>query len=372
MRKIWNGLGRMAAGICRPRISAAAVMSAALLFGGGAHAASYPERPIHIVVQYAAGGPTDVLARIVADAMTEVLGQQVVIENRPGASGQIAVDYATQAKPDGYTLLLTALGTVTLPVTNEGFDAAKLNQLVPISKLEQRSIVFVGAPGVKAKDLGELLQYAKAHPGEVTYGAQGSVDIAAIGQLASMSGTEIKTVRYRGGAPAVQALLGDHKAVHHRQPGPGEALYRCRTAFRTRRQRLRSHGGVSGRSQCRRYRSGLHLHGMDGADCAGRDTAGSHRYPVVGTAKGPRIPGPDRTFRGSRHGADAFDGRGIRRLLQFGGRPVGESRQGDQLQGPVTGAPRRRSDRAGRRAGPHSSGRCRECGWRANGTWAKK
>ena len=181
--------------------------------------AAFPEKPVRIVVPLAAGGPTDVLARLLAESMTPILGQQVIVENRTGASGQIAVDYVARAEPDGYTLLMATLGTVILPQTNAGFDAETLNKLQPISKIEGRPVYLVATSGLPANNIGELLAYAKANPGKVRYGAQGASDILGIGNLNKLAGVDIQVVRYQGGAPATQAVVAGQVELTLATPG---------------------------------------------------------------------------------------------------------------------------------------------------------
>lgn len=199
------------------KLSAAA--GATLAFGTTAAWAAYPEKPVRIVVPLAAGGTTDVLARLLAEAMTPILGQQVIVENRTGASGQIAVDYVARAEPDGYTLLMATLGTVILPQTNAGFNADTLNKLQPVSKVEGRPVYLVATSGLPANNITELLAYAKANPGKVRYGAQGASDILGIGNLNKLAGVQIEVVRYQGGAPAIQAVVAGQVELTLATPG---------------------------------------------------------------------------------------------------------------------------------------------------------
>lgn len=203
----------------RAVLKLSAALGAALVLGPTAAWAAYPDKPVRIVVPLAAGGPTDVLARLLAEAMTPILGQQVIVENRTGASGQIAVDYVARAAPDGYTLLMATLGTVILPQTNAGFDAATLDKLQPVSKVEGRPVYLVAPSSLPANDIAELLAYAKANPGKVRYGAQGASDILGIGNLNKLAGVDIQVVRYQGGAPAVQAVVAGQVELTLATPG---------------------------------------------------------------------------------------------------------------------------------------------------------
>ena len=182
--------------------------------------AAFPEKPVRIVVPLAAGGATDVLTRLLAEAMTSILGQQVIVENRTGASGQIAVDYVARAQPDGYTLLMATLGTVILPQTNAGFDADVLNKLQPISKIDARPVYLVATSSLPANNISEILEYAKANPGKVRYAASGASDILGIGHLNKLAGVDIQVVRYQGGAPATQAVVAGQVELTFATPGP--------------------------------------------------------------------------------------------------------------------------------------------------------
>lgn len=189
----------------------ATILAAAMAFASLAapRAAPFPDRPVRIVVPLAAGGPTDVLARIVGEALSPILGQQVLVENRTGASGQIAVDLVARSKPDGYTILMTTLGTVILPTTNEGFSADTLAKFAPVSEIEARPVVIVVPAKLPVSNIPELIAYAKANPGKLHYGAQGASDILGIAQLRVLAGIDVVTVRYQGGAPALQAVVTD-------------------------------------------------------------------------------------------------------------------------------------------------------------------
>ena len=246
----------------RAVLKLSAALGAALVLGPTAAWAAYPDKPVRIVVPLAAGGPTDVLARLLAEAMTPILGQQVIVENRTGASGQIAVDYVARAAPDGYTLLMATLGTVILPQTNAGFDAATLDKLQPVSKVEGRPVYLVAPSSLPANDIAELLAYAKANPGKVRYGAQGASDILGIGNLNKLAGVDIQVVRYQGGAPAVQAVVAGQ--VELRSPR------RARRAVREvgrhegdRRDLAGAAEGSAARAGDRRGRAGLRLHKLD-------------------------------------------------------------------------------------------------------------
>ncbi len=172
---------------------------------------TWPTRPVRIIVGFAAGGSTDVTARIVAQALSTRLGQQVIVENRPGAGGNIGAEVVAQANPDGYTLLLTTNGTLavnpslykTLP-----FDVKK--DFAPIAITAWIPNVLVVNPAVPANNLAEFIAYAKANPGKLNFGSSGNGTSPHIaGELFNvLAGVHMTHVPYRGGALALTDLLG--------------------------------------------------------------------------------------------------------------------------------------------------------------------
>src|SRR5579871_6093391 len=135
---------------------------------------AYPERPITMVVTFAAGGSSDVLARAVADAMSRDLGQQVVVDNRPGAGGHIGAEAVAHAAPDGYTILFGTNGTLGIGpaiYNNLRYDPAR--DLVPIGILHKLPLMLIVNPAVPAKSLRELIDYARANPGKLSFASAG-------------------------------------------------------------------------------------------------------------------------------------------------------------------------------------------------------
>ncbi len=169
---------------------------------------AYPSRPIRLVVGFAAGGPTDIPARFVADKLGGLLGQRVIVESKPGAAGMIATRDALSAPHDGYTLLLcTHFESINTAVyRNPGFALA---DLAPISLISKYYYGFAVSNAVSAADLGAFVGYAKAHPGEISYGTIGAASAQEIfaRQLERLTGIAMNRVPYRGGAPAVQDLI---------------------------------------------------------------------------------------------------------------------------------------------------------------------
>ncbi|QPF93173.1 Bug family tripartite tricarboxylate transporter substrate binding protein [Bradyrhizobium commune] len=194
-------------GILRRSLLAACTV---ILACGAAVAQDYPTRPVKIIVPFPAGGSNDIIARIVAQKLTERIGQTFLVENRGGAGGNIGAEAVASAEADGYTLLLTA----PPPLTINGslykklpFDPAKA--FAPVALIASVPIVLVVNPSVQAKNVGELIALAKAKPGTLNFGSSGigSTNHLAGELLKSMAGIDIVHVPYRGAAPAMNDLL---------------------------------------------------------------------------------------------------------------------------------------------------------------------
>ena len=187
-----------------------AVMLSAQVTSVAQTASSFPNQPIRMVVPYPPGGPTDITARVVAAEMSKTIGQNIVIDNRPGASGMIGSEMVTKSTPDGYTLLANASIHVINPSVypDMRFDAIK--DFVPITQLAQVPLVLVVPVNSPIKSVKDLVEYAKANPGKVNFGSAGS---ASAQHLAGESfkiaaGIQMQHIPYKGSAPALTDLAG--------------------------------------------------------------------------------------------------------------------------------------------------------------------
>jgi tripartite-type tricarboxylate transporter receptor subunit TctC len=183
---------------------------AALAFALAATAQDYPTRTITVVVPFAAGGPTDTVARLIAQSMSKSLGQTVIIENTAGAGGTIGVEKVARSKPDGYTLLLMHIGISTAPslYRNLRFDPQK--DLEPIGLITDVPMTFIAKKDFPPKDMKELISYVKANKDKVTYANAG---IGAASHLCGMLfmtaiATDLTTIPYKGTGPAMTDLIG--------------------------------------------------------------------------------------------------------------------------------------------------------------------
>ncbi|MFG1191913.1 tripartite tricarboxylate transporter substrate binding protein BugD [Xanthobacter flavus] len=191
-------------------LSAALALAAAIGFSAAATAQDYPTRPITMVVPFAAGGPTDTVARLVAESMSKTLGQQVIVENVGGAGGTRGAGQVAKAAPDGYTILLHHIGQATAatlyrklpynPATD--FEAVGLVTAVPMT--------MIGKPGFAPKTMAEAVDYVKANKDKVTYGNAGVGSASHLCGMLFMSsiGTQMTTVPYQGTGPAMNDLVG--------------------------------------------------------------------------------------------------------------------------------------------------------------------
>jgi tripartite-type tricarboxylate transporter receptor subunit TctC len=198
--------------VCRVR--GAVIAGALLAVTASAHSQSnYPQRPVRMVIPFAPGGASDFVGRIMQAKMSEELGQQLVIDNRTGAAGNIGVEVAARANPDGYTILLGNVGTMAInPGLYVKFPIKPLNDLIAITQVVDVPGSLVVNPSLPVNNVKELIEYAKAHQGQLNFGSPGTGSANQLEMEFFMRSTGIKMthVPYKGGAgPAAIALLGN-------------------------------------------------------------------------------------------------------------------------------------------------------------------
>jgi tripartite-type tricarboxylate transporter receptor subunit TctC len=184
-----------------------AALSAAAIPAG---AQQYPSKPVRIVVSFAAGGPTDVIARVIAQDMTASLGQSVIVENRTGANAIIATDLVARAAPDGYTTLFSSLSLLVNAILSPDkikYDPFK--DFAPVSNAALLPQLIVTRPSTPVNSVRELVALAKKHPGEVTYGSAGHGGSAHLSGalLETLAGVKMTHISYRGNAPALVDVM---------------------------------------------------------------------------------------------------------------------------------------------------------------------
>jgi tripartite-type tricarboxylate transporter receptor subunit TctC len=211
------------------------VFLTAVLAAPACNAQTYPQRPIRIVVGFSAGGPADILSRIVGQRLTESLGQQVVIDNRPGAGGNIAGELVSKASADGYTVYMANIGHAVNASLYGSVPFDPVKQFAPIALITTQPSLLVANLGFPAKSVSELLVLAKARPGQINYATAGNGTGSHLsGELLKMmTGIDIVHVPYKGSPPAINDLLGGHvplmidglpSALSHVRVGKSRAL----------------------------------------------------------------------------------------------------------------------------------------------------
>jgi tripartite-type tricarboxylate transporter receptor subunit TctC len=183
----------------------AALMSLSL---GTATAQDYPARSVTLVVPFPPGGGVDTVGRVIAQKLTDALGQQVIVENRPGAGSVIGARYVARAAPDGYTLLMMATG-LGVP-SDSGYDVTK--DFAPIGLIASIPIVLMANPAVPAKSVADVIALAKKQPGELTVGTPPPPTLNYFGaeQFKAMTGADVTIVTYKGTGPLTNDLVGGH------------------------------------------------------------------------------------------------------------------------------------------------------------------
>ncbi|MBD9394130.1 MULTISPECIES: tripartite tricarboxylate transporter substrate binding protein [unclassified Acidovorax] len=173
----------------------------------------YPTKPLRIVVPFPPGGSIDMVARIIGQKLSDELKQAVIVDNRPGASGNIGMDHVAKSAPDGYTLVMAPFSIATNAHLFLKLPFDPLNDLAPIIRVaDQPNVLIVNPDRVKAKSVAELISHLKANPGKLSFGTSGSgnpQDLSARVFMAA-TGTDMVNVAYKGGAPALADLVGGH------------------------------------------------------------------------------------------------------------------------------------------------------------------
>ena len=206
----------------RPAVLAAAI-AAVSCAAPGVRAAEFPTRPITLIIGFAPGGPSDVMARILSRRMEEILKQPLVIENRTGAGGGIAATAVARAAPDGHTLLLATGSSLAINLSlykNLGYDPEK--DFEPISLVGVQTNVLYAHPSLPANTLAEFVAYAKANPGKMSFGSGGIGTPAHLaGELLKMkAGIDYTHVPFRGTGPTLQSVIGGHVPTAFNPPAP--------------------------------------------------------------------------------------------------------------------------------------------------------
>jgi tripartite-type tricarboxylate transporter receptor subunit TctC len=184
-------------------------MALVTLGATGAHAEAYPDRPVRLIVPFAAGGLNDVVARLIAPYLERSLGQPFIVDNRPAASGIVGTDATAKAVPDGHTLLMVASSFTVVPATHPKLPYDSERDLAPIGMVAKNPLLFVVNPKVPATSLAEFVVFAKANPGKLNYSSPGAATQTHLVVELFSQKAEIKLqhIPYRGGASAVTSVV---------------------------------------------------------------------------------------------------------------------------------------------------------------------
>lgn len=186
----------------------AGLTGAAWLPSAQAQTPAWPAKPIKLVVPYTPAGGTDILGRMVGRRLSDALGVPVVIDNRPGSDGSIGTEIVAKSAPDGYTLLIDGTSQAYNVAFGKKLSYDSVRDLAPIVQTANQQVLLLVNARLPVKTVGELIDYAKAHPGKLSYGASSNANALPMELLKSMTGTDIVHVPYRGSGPMLNDLLG--------------------------------------------------------------------------------------------------------------------------------------------------------------------
>ena len=195
-----------------PALTTAILFMVGTLFGTAlpASAADYPTKPIRLIVPFPPGGGNDILARAIGQRLAEVIGQQIIVDNRGGAGGMLGAELAAKAAPDGYTIFLGSVGNLAFnPALHAKLAYDPVRDFAPVTLLATSAFILIANPAVPAKSVKELIALAKAKPGQLNYGTAGpGSSLHMTGEIFKLAtGTDIVPVAYKGTAPALIDLM---------------------------------------------------------------------------------------------------------------------------------------------------------------------
>ena len=190
-------------------LAVAIALATFALQAGGAFAQTYPSKPIRIVVPFVAGGAVDTMARMIGAKVSETLSQPVIVENRPGAGGNVAADAVAKSPPDGYTILQNTNGQAISPAIYRSLPFDVVRDFIPVTQLVASQLVLAASPKLSATSVGELIALAKAKPGSLNYGMTGAGNPLhlTMEMFKTMAGVDIQAVPYKGDAGIFPALI---------------------------------------------------------------------------------------------------------------------------------------------------------------------
>lgn len=186
----------------------------------GAADATYPDRPVRLVVGFTPGGAADYVGRVIGDALSRALGQPIIIENKPGAGSSIAAEYVSKSAPDGYTILIASPSSISVNPALDPKRAPSVQTLVPLTKLTASPLVIAADPASGVNSIADLIAAAKKNPGKYNFSSAGNGSAPHLGGVLfnQLAGTTITHIPYKGGAPSVQSVIAGDTQVTFATP----------------------------------------------------------------------------------------------------------------------------------------------------------
>ena len=242
------------------RLKAVAVLLclvAALALSRAAVAEDWPTRPVTLIVPFAPGGTTDIVARIVGQALSVRLGQSVIVENLGGAGGTLGANQAAKAAPDGYTIFMATIAHTMAPGIYKSLPYDFVKDFAPITVVAYVPNIVIVHPSVPAKTVGELLAYIRANPGKVNYGSAGigSTEHMSGELLSAMAGLKMVHVPYKGGAPMMADLIAGHIEMSIETSGSASAAHQGGKRAGACREHGQAIAGIPRSADARRSRA---------------------------------------------------------------------------------------------------------------------
>ena len=300
------------------------------------HAQAWPSKPIRMLVGFPAGGPTDVVARIVSEKLAGQINQRIVVDNRPGAAGNIAVEILTKSNADGHTLLYSSNAIALSPglYSKLGYDPNK--DLAPITEIGAGCLIFVVHPSLPVKTSQEFIDYAKARPGQLNYASSGagtSTHLAAV-LFSQRTGIQTQHVPYKGTAPSLVDMIAGRTQFLMGAVLTAVPHVQGRQAAGARRDRLEAHQVAAGSAHARRVGAAR----IRGDDLAGNLRARGHcsggaRAGQRGIRQGGEEPRVETEDRAAGHGSDRAGGEGVQHRVLCRARALDQGGEGRRPQG---------------------------------------
>lgn len=178
-----------------------------------ASAQTYPTKPVRLIVPYAAGGGTDVLARMISQRLGEALGESIIVDNRPAVDGIVGAEILARSAPDGYTLLIISSSHAINAALGRKLPYDTIKDFAPITQTANQQLLLVTHPSVPVKSARELIDYVKARPGKLNYGSSSNATALPMELFKSMTGTDMQHIPYKGSGPMMNDLVGGHVQI---------------------------------------------------------------------------------------------------------------------------------------------------------------